>query len=66
LFPNQAIQQAGLADVAPTQKSYFREGVSRKLIRLGCTHYKLRVHQALQAPTPLRSRLDYGRVRGSV
>jgi hypothetical protein len=49
LFPDQAIQQAGLANVAPSQKRYLREGFSRKLIRLGCTYYKLRVHQAPEA-----------------
>jgi hypothetical protein len=45
-IPNQAVQQAGLADVAPSQKCDLREGLSRKLIRPGCTYYKLRVHQA--------------------
>ena len=41
---DQLIQKAGLADVAAAQKSDLHVAFGRKLLRLGCTHYKLCRH----------------------
>src|SRR5580700_3209521 len=47
ICPHQRIQQAGFADVAAAQKSDLRIGLRRKLLRLGCTYYKLCQHDWL-------------------
>src|SRR5277367_657020 len=55
---HQRIQQAGFADVAAAQKSDLRIRLRRKLLRPGCTYYKLCQHARGQGSEARGQRAD--------